>query len=242
MRTKPQTQLLLTTISALGALLILTDSEEARADQLGLEIDFGSTRVNDASYDAFDGDGTHGSMNLGVSYAPSALVEGLELVALYQRNLFEGTSHRFDSAMRLNWAQRRLMLGVDWGTMIARVLRPSVRLGAGYSLQSLEVLTSGQPLYDNAHGFTAFGALGLGARIPVSAASDPDQSLVDRVSLGLQAHYGYQFQTEATFDQLRASENAYAEDDPWTRQDVSLGSVNTSGLFWDCGASLHFSF
>lgn len=242
MQTEQPTKLLLTTLGVLSALLILTDSQEARADQLGLELNLGSTRTSDANFDAFDANATYGNMNFGVSWAPDALVEGLEFVALYQRNLTEGTTDRFGGSMRLDWEQRRLMLGVDWGVMVARILRPSIRVGAGYSLQSLEVRTSGLSIYDNAHGVSALGALGLGARIPIGAANDPSQSLINRVSLGLQAHYGYQFQTEATFDQLRADKDAYGEDDPWTRQDVNLGSVDTSGRFWDCGASLYFAF
>ena len=214
-------------------------SNTASADEIGLEVDVGTNYASDSSYDAIDDNDYHGRFGANLSYQSERLVPDLEMLFLFQRAIGDRRVNRFSSAYTSEWQQRRFMLGADYGPTLFGFLRPSARLGAGWAMQTLEVRTTGPTLQDRAHDFVAFGALGLGARFRLAG---QEGSRLKAVVLGLQTHYGYMYQTEATFDQLAASSDAYPEDDPWTRQSSALGSLSTSGLFWDMGVSMRFAF
>ena len=208
----------------------------AHADELALEVGVDSTRVADPSYDAVDSEDNYGSFALGVGYERSALVPGLRLMALYQTNMHEGGGRRFDGAATFEWSQNRFMLAADWGPTLWGFLRPSVRLGAGYSLQAMRLWTTGPIQLDRAHDFAYLGAIGLGAYLPMSVLGERDG--LERLRIGVQGQFGYLGQTVATFDGVTADEDAYPEDDPWRRQPVDLGELDSSGRFWNLGVGL----
>ncbi|CAN0521951.1 unnamed protein product [Laminaria digitata] len=221
-------------------MLSICASSVASADELGVELDMGTVYTSDQAYDLFDDNDYYGDFGAGLSYSTERLIPEIELLALYERSLGAARSEsRFSGALQTRWIQRRFMVGADYGPTFFGFLRPSARVGAGWAMQTLRVNTTGAQLKDRAHDLVAFGALGLGARFRVP--TDPS-SRVRSVTFGVETHYGYMYQTEATFDQLRADRDAYDEDDPWTRQDVSLGGVDTGGLFWDLGLSLRLGF
>lgn len=227
----------LTALSALLSMILV--SSTASADEVGVELDLGTNYTSDARYDAIDDNDYQGRFGASLSYQTARLVPDLEMLFLFQRAIGDRRVNRFSSAYTSEWQQRRFMLGADYGPTFFNFLRPSARLGAGWAMQTLEVRTTGPTLQDRAHDFVAFGALGLGARFRVPM---QDGSRLEAMVLGLQTHYGYMYQTEATFDQLEASSDAYSEDDPWARQSSSLGGVSTRGLFWDMGISMRFAF
>lgn len=214
-------------------------ASSASADEIGVEFDLGTTYTSDARYDLIDDNDYYGDLGANLSYTSDRLIPELELLFLYQRAFGDLNANRFSSDLNTEWRQRRFMLGADYGPTFFGFLRPSARAGAGWSMQTLRMRTTGPELTDRAHDFVAFGALGLGARLRIPA---DEGSAIDSVVLGVQTHYGYMYQTDATFDQLGADKDAYPEDDPWTRQDASIGSLNTSGQFWDMGLSMRLAF
>lgn len=215
-------------------------AQEARADQLTIEFDAMSVRARDSSFDAIDEEDVYGNAALGIGYELGDALPGLQVLALYQSNIMEyQQGERLDSALQLDWKQRRVMAAADWGPMLFGFLRPSIRLGAGYSQQYMEMRTSEPTLYDRAHDFVGFGAVGLGAYVELGRSpSIPRDSFLGRLTLGAQTHLGYIGQTTATFDELSADPDALPEDDPWQRQPVDLGSLNSNGMFWNVGLAL----
>lgn len=136
-------------------------------------------------------------------------------------------------AAHLHWNMHRFMAEAEWGPELWGFVRPFARLGAGYSLQSLE-LQAGEPvLEDNAHDLAGQAALGLELFLPfhLSPRAFP-------FSVGVSSQVGYSAQTLAEFDELEADD----DDDAWTREQAALGGVEIDGLFWDIGVNLRLRF
>lgn len=202
-------------------------TEEAQASELALELRINTHYVTDPSFDALSDENHTVGAQLAIGYDLSALgLPGLRSYLVY-----EGTGQntsRFNRSLDLQWERTNLMIAADYGPDLFSFLRPSVRLGAGYVTQSLMVSSSGPDHFDRAHDFGAFAALGFEAYIPFS-------NTFSRVTFGLNGQYGYNWQTEATFDNLRAGDDAYDEEDPWQRQGVDFGTLQTRGQFWNIG-------
>lgn len=140
----------------------------------------------------------------------------------------------FGSDANLEWGRQRALAVLDWGVRPWEWFRPFIRGGLGYSHQYLSITTVGPRRKDHAHDLGGFGSGGVQFDYPLSFGG-----------LGLSSELGYTFQTPATFDELRHDRDAFEDEfedeeegDPWTRENSSLGTLHTNGVFWDIG--LHF--
>lgn len=223
-------RLKLLTLSLLATALVgstFVAAEEAQASELALELRINTHYITDASFDALSDENSTVGAQLAIGYDLSALgLPGLRSYLVYEGT--GQTTSRFDRSLDLQWERANLMLAADYGPDLFGFFRPSVRLGAGYVTQFLMVSSSGPDLFDRAHDFGAFGALGFEAYIPYS-------NTFSRVTFGLNGQYGYNWQTQASFDNLRAGDDAYDEEDPWERQSVDVGTLQTRGQFWNIG-------
>jgi hypothetical protein len=202
----------------------LLGATDAFASELALELRVNTQYVTDPSFDALSDENYTVGTQLAIGYDLSlAGIPGLRAYLL-----FDGTGQdqsRFNNALDLTWERTALMLAADYGPDLWGFFRPSARIGAGYVTQGLEVYTSGRNLTDRAHDFGALGALGFELYVPYSEA-------FSRATFGLTGQLGYFFQTRATFDGLTAEQD---DNDPWIREPVDFGTLNTNGLFWNLG-------
>ncbi len=221
-------------------IMAYSSSASAQENASGLLVDLriGSTYAEDDSFDALNDDDTIGLYQLGIGYDLAEFVPGLRAFFVYEVNLPEAEfMDRFGGAVELDWRRHRFMALGDYGREFFGFLRPAVRLGAGYSLQSLDARIGNQPdMSDFAHDLVVQGSLAAEAGWDVGAIA----GLPLRISLVGQ--WGYQFQTEGEFDELEFDEDAFGADDPWDREQLALGGVNTNGYFWDLGVGFRLAF
>lgn len=224
-------------ITVMIGLLTTLCASNAMADELSLELENQAVYSTDASLDVIDNDDTQSTVNLTIGYSTPRLSEHLRLLFSYQ-NTFQQFSEqtRLGGALKTEWHQARFLLGADIGPELWGFFRPKARIGLGYSLQELKLTTSDKPLMDYAHDFTAFGAVGAEVVLHLRDYTDPAElPYLSRVSLGLQSLYGYSYQTNADFDELRVDGESLPDDDPWRRSDVNIGTIDNSGMFWTFG-------
>lgn len=213
--------------ATLGPALI--QAPEAHAGELAFEVrnnllyptDESTHAVRDTSY-------MHG-VALGVGYDLSDLV--LSDLRVYLLLDAGGTTKsRFGGALQFDWSRNAFMLAADYGPEFFGFLRPSVRLGAGYVRQHLEISSSLPAVFDRAHDLAAMGAIGFEAFIPY--ATDPKHrgAWLGSFTVGVGGHFGYYAQTAASFDNLRP----YG-DQPWDHDGGDLGTLDPNGLFWNLG-------
>lgn len=227
-------------IAACASIHFAPSEAYAQGSQKGLLVDLrlGSSYAEDDSFDALADNDAIGLYQLGIGYDLTELVPGLRAFFIYEVNLPESEStRRFGGSALLDWRRHRFMALGDYGWEFFGFLRPAARLGAGYSLQTLDADLGNQPIMsDNAHDFV----------VQASAAAEAGWEVGKIAGIPLQlslvGQFGYQFQTEAEFDELAFDEDAYSGSDPWDRQGLALGSVDTNGFFWDLGVGFRFGF
>jgi hypothetical protein len=213
-----------------------------RPDQerhLSFELDVYSQDSADPSLKALDSDGMLVGPSLGIGYAPLEALPGLRAMFLFQSITNEG-AQRFNGDLALRWDRWRFMLGLDYGHDLFGFLRPSARVAAGYSLQALEDQSGGAPLLDFTHNLAVLGALGLEAFLDLKHFLPPDDSPWNRLRIGLRYQYGYSWQGESRFDELR-DRTERDEPDPWAAQDVNFGQIRSDGTFWTLGFQISYA-
>ncbi|MFW6057707.1 MAG: hypothetical protein ACOC9W_02515, partial [Persicimonas sp.] len=170
--------------------------------------------VDDDSFDALSDTSDYGGGMLGVGYGLGDVLPGLRGYLLYAGG--DASTRRFDGAVDLNWERLLFMAAADWGPEFYGTVRPSVRLGAGYALQYLELETTGSPKDDYAHDLAGLASVGLEVYTPRGFFGRP-KDFLNRLRLGLIGEFGYLTQTTATFDELDAD-----GDDEWSRDQAAL--------------------
>ncbi len=195
--------------------------------ELHVELRLPSYLTSDPSFDALSDDEqyTGGLLAVGYDLDKWTRVPGLRGYLAYAGGGLSPS--RFDGQMQLDWNRALFMAMADWGPQLWGFVRPSVRLGAGYALQSLDVTTTGATKSDYAHDLAGLGSLGLEVSTP--------HPLWGSMRLGLTGEFGYLAQTTATFDELGGSSGG------WNRQEAALGDLNANGWFWDVGVGLSFA-
>lgn len=186
----------------------------------------------DASFDAIsEKSGYVGpQLEVGVDLG-EAVLPGLRGYAIYSGGGYPQRA-RLGGELELTWSRQMLMLAADYGPELWGVFRPSLRLGGGYSLQSLETDIRGVTRHGFAHGLVGFGALNLALYTP--------RGLLGRMQVGLVAEYGGLLQTGASFEDMEQPEGH--SDGDWTHQQASLGELRGSGQFVTAGAELRIDF
>jgi hypothetical protein len=198
----------------------------SQSPELIFELRALSFHPTDSSFDALSDDDTYTGGMLGAGYDIGRLtVPGLRAYLLY----FGGGTdiERFDGDLDMSWSRNLFMAAADFGPELFCFFRPSARLGVGYALQELDFETSGASRDDYAHDLVGLGSIGLEFFTP--------KDFLGPLRFSLIGEFGYQAQTQASFDEFSAE---HAEDDPWVRQEASLGELNTDGLFWDLGVGI----
>ncbi len=191
--------------------------------------------LNDDSIFAVKDNDVVGYSHLSVGHALDSVLPGLRVYFSFETALTEEVN-RLGGSLTSDWGHWNFMLSADYGMDLWGWLRPSVRAGAGYALQSLTLTRSGDdPLEDYAHDFAYTGSVGLEALWRVTEPS------AGGFTLAFMTQFGYFGQTEAEFDELSRSDDD-TPDDGFAREDVAVGSIDTSGLFWDIGIGIRLDF
>lgn len=211
-----------------GAAVTKTEAAEKPAHRIFVELRVPTRYATDASFDALSDDNAVTTAQLGAGYDLSRwTVDGLRAYLLYS-SVVEDVD-RFSGTVGLAWTQYQFLAAADWGPTLWQVLRPSVRLGGGYSLQEIELDIDTGQRDDFAHDVIGFGAVGVTALTP--------PGLVALGQFGLSTQVGYSIQTAATFDELDSEDGG-----GWDRRDIVLGDLDTDGVFWDVGATWQYAF
>jgi hypothetical protein len=192
--------------------------------ELLFELRVPSFYPTDSSFDAFSDDDHYTGGMLGAGYdIGSFTVPGLRAYLLYVGG--GADQSRFNGDLELSWTRNLFMAAADWGPELWGVFRPSARVGAGYALQALEVDTATSIKDDYAHDIVGLGSVGFEVSTP--------KKMFSGVQLSILGEFGYQAQTNATWDELEGGGNGGFE-----TQEASLGDLNTNGVFWDLGLGL----
>lgn len=183
------------------------------------------------SFDAFGGDATYTGVQVEVGYDfGAALLPGLRGYIIYSGGGHPSIS-RFDGALDLKWRRDLVMAAVDFGPELWGVFRPSLRVGGGYSLQTLKTEVHKTARTGRVPGAAGFGAVNLALYTP--------REFLGSAQVGLVVEAGGMLQTGATFDNME--ENGSTGGD-WTHKQASLGELNASGRFATVGVELNISF
>lgn len=210
----------------------------AFADQGYLELRNNALVSSQAEFHAARGGPTARGGGLALGYEPSA-VRGLRILGIYDVDGFS-TGRFQNNELNVDWGRQRAMAAADYGiALIGDWFRPLARLGIGYSYQTLELAADGVTYRDGDHGASALLAGGLEARI--GGDTHEGTSALGRFSLGINALVGYLWQTTASFDSMRTTEEI-EDDDPWQRTTYDAGALNSSGITWTVGFSLGYRF
>lgn len=218
-------------IALIAASLVSLSGASAFADGPVAEIGVSTTYYADSSFDALSEGNAQSALGLTGGWQFDRL-GGLRLLATAE---FTGRdSTRFGGDFDASWGKQNILALAEYGLEIWPWFRPYVRAGAGYVHQFLAVQSVDPRLKDHAHDLSARGALGLDFSIPFVGGA-----------LGLGGQFGYDYQTPANFDELRHDRDAFEakyspDEDPWTREQADLGSLNLHGLFWTVGMNIRF--
>lgn len=183
------------------------------------------------SFDAFGNDAIYIAAQFEVGYDfGDALLPGLRGYMIYSAGGYS-TRSRFDGALDLRWRRDLVMAAADFGPELWGVFRPSLRLGGGYSLQTLKTEIHNTARTGRAHGAAGFGSVNLELYTP--------KGFLGRAQVGVVVEAGGMLQTGATFDTMKESGSG---DGGWTHEQASLGELNASGRFVTAGAELIINF
>jgi hypothetical protein len=208
---------------------VMSLSPEAYADELMVQVGAGSHQMHAPAYDAISAENSHAYSNIEVGYTMPRISEYVQGLLVLQAGGDSDAAYHgsFANNLRLDWRVQRVMAGADVGVQVGRFFRPSVKLGVGYAHQRLDLRAlSGEDYVDHAHDVVGFGAIGGRLMVPISIGSSSLTSS-PRLKLGIQAHWGYMAQTQATFDAMTPREQD--EEDPWTQEAIDLGDLQTRG-------------
>ncbi|AWV90243.1 hypothetical protein DN745_13255 [Bradymonas sediminis] len=206
----------------------LTWSQE---DAIIINIRSATYDTPDDSFDAFGSDANYMAGQIEVGYDLGAiLLPGLRGYLIYSGGGFEKQS-RFNGALDLGWRRDMVMVAADYGPELWGFFRPSLRLGGGYSVQTLDTTIDGIERQDRGHGAAGFGALSLEFFTP--------KGFLSNVQVGVVVEAGGLLQTNATFDEMEVDGG---EDDGWAHEQTSLGTLKASGKFVTAGAEVIVSF
>lgn len=222
----------------LGATLlsILSAGDAFAENDLTVDIRIQTAYNEDRSYDAFSDGDTLSTFHLAVGHELAA-IPGLRTSIAYQVRMPDHDGSRFSGDLELDWQQYHFLGLVDWGPTLWEIFRPYARLGGGYALNTLTATTPERHFNDKTHDIAYTGSVGFEALLGGKKLGD---SL--GISFAILGQFGYQGQTGADFGELSRDEDTLGEDDPWSRADLSVGTLNTSGLFWDLGLGIRFDF
>ena len=224
----------------LAAALVMGASATAWADKVTLELRGSSVETTDRGYTNLTGDNAPGAGGLALGFEP-AFIDGLRLTASVDGTSLNGS--RFAGDLSTSWEHQRVMAGADYGVdLFDDRLRPLVRVGFGYSRQALGLTADNVTYRDTDHGLAAMAAGGLEATVLTSEA-DAD-SLVERLSLGINLTAGYSWQTAANFDELESQDapDEPSDDDPWRRGNYDAGTVQVTGFSLSLGLVAGYRF
>jgi hypothetical protein len=210
-----------------------TESERVRdwdGHGIGLAIRSGSQYENDPAFDALDkGSAFPAGAAVEVDYRLDYL--GLNGMTVFASGRWTGqSSDRFEGRTSFNWTRGLYMLGVQYGPWEIGTFRPVARIAGGYSTQRLQVDTTQPVMSDRVHDAVGMGSLGFELLTPRSLITGAP------IRLGLVGQVGYIAQTQAEFDELSGAE------DDWAREPLDIGTLPTSGPFWDVGVNLIYEW
>ncbi len=201
----------------------------AEADQAYLELRSLSTNLEDGQMAAFtDANSAHGvGLALGYELALDddiPVTDGVRLLANFGFDGVSGEPYSGDVSSR--WERQRLMASTDVGIdAFGDRVRPLVRLGAGYSRQSLSMTADDTEYRDIDRGFVGEAGGGLEVMFLKGDPEGPNRS--DSLSLGGNLMMGYIFQPSSHFDQMeRRGENSQ----DFQHATYDAGTLDTSGL------------
>jgi len=185
----------------------------------------------DASFDALGSKTGYlgAQFEVGVDLG-EALLPGFRGYLIYSGGGYPDRA-RFGGELELSWERHMVMVAADYGPELWGIFRPSVRLGGGYSLQTLQTDISGITRTGHAHGVAGFGSVNLELFTP--------KGFLGRAQVGLVVEYGGMLQTGATFDEMEAPDGSEGD---WTHQQASMGELRGSGSFATAGAELRINF
>lgn len=222
----------------LGAtLLSIANANDAFAENdLSVDMRIQTVYNEDSSYDGFSDYERMLTFHLAVGHELAA-VPGLRASIAYQKSMPVHDGNRFSGDLELDWQQYHFLALIDWGPTLWEIFRPYVRLGGGYALNTLTATTPEHSFHDWAHDIGYTGSVGFEALL---GGKKLRENL--GLSFAILGQFGYQGQTGADFGELSIDEDTLGEDDPWSRADLSVGTLNTSGLFWDLGFGVRLAF
>jgi hypothetical protein len=230
-------------LGASAAFAQTTDGEDLAAEReadasstwtghgVGLAVRTGSQYETDP---AFDGLGDANAFPVGGAVELDYRLDylGLDGLTTFASARWTGrSSQRFSGSTDFAWSRGLYLLGAQYGPWELGTFRPLVRLAAGYSTQRLEVSTSQPTMSDRAHDFAGLGSIGFEWLTPRDFIKGAP------MRLGLVGQVGYLAQTSADFDELRSD-----NDDDWSRASLDLGTLPTSGVFWDLGINIVYEW
>jgi hypothetical protein len=196
---------------------------------LMLEMRIAGHVATDESVDVVSDTNVLPVFHLGVQ-ASIPQVPGLRAGLLFKTSEQPAPS-RLGNQLDLDWTWRQFLAVADYGPMLFGFLRPSLRAGLGYGLQSMDVMLNDGAYSDWAHDFAYFAS----GNVEMTFVAHQSETSILR--LGFSGELGYQGQTNASFDELKREDT-----DEWDRQPPTLGEMNTDGLLWSFGANLIFGF
>lgn len=223
---KKATKLMVSLIACAAVMQAAT----AEAEEAYLEVRSSSTNLGDGELmPLIDAESSHGvgvalGYELDIDDEALPVIDGVRVLGNYGFDTATGDMFAGDVSSR--WDRHRLMAGADVGidTFGERV-RPLVRLGAGYSRQSLTITADQVDYGDIERGFIAEAGGGLEVLILTADPEGPNTS--DNLSIGANLLVGYTFQPSANFDEMERRHNGEAEFDYAT---YDAGSMRASGL------------
>lgn len=221
--------------TAICALLALTVPAVASADEIFASLGTTTAYYTHHSFDAISESNAMPRLELVAGVGLESL-PNLRFLLSYGTT-FPVLANRFAGDLDARWEQHRLLAHAEYGLPIGQYVRPFARLGVGYAQQKYTLLRDvGPDLRDFAHDLAAQASVGVALRFPLSFGA-----------IGLLADVGYDVQTNATFDELRHKRKAFEEryepdDDPWTREQASVGSLQTHGFAWNGSLFFEFNF
>lgn len=180
----------------------------------------------------FDGSEEYPSadIELGLELGES-LLPGLRASALYSGGGLARTKAFYD-AFSFGWERHMIMLVADWGPEFYGFFRPALRVGAGYSLQRLELHDGRASQHSYGHGLAGLATLRL-------EFSTPRRWFSSGLRFSLMIDSGATGQTSAEFNKLSDREDI---DEKWAQQSASLGKFPLPAKYVSVGFGLSSAF
>jgi len=214
----------------LGALIASATASAEPTQGLFLEMRMGGHVAEDASVDAVSNENVIPMFQL-VAGAQIPMVEGLRVGVIYKVKAEELAPSRFGNTLNVDWDWTQVLAFGDYGIDLFGFLRPSLRVGLGYSNQYIGVTLNNRLHEDSAHDLAYMASLNLESKFKIH------EGEATQLHLSVLGEFGYQGQTTATFDELERDGS-----DEWDRQAPSFGDLHTDGLLWSFGVGLIVTF